>query len=436
MTPHRAKQCTLDNKKGQKNTAFRMRVLCTVFVFASLVLGSCLASPPDSLRLVAMVYRHGDRSPVEIYPKDINQQDKWPMGLGWLTNLGKQQQYELGQYVKERYHGFINTAHYDQNEIAIESSSITRCLMSAYSHLAGLFPPQGDQIWNKDIKWQPIPVTSRPTKEDNKLALQKKCPKYDELYQRLLDSPEFKAEEERNKDFYEMVEKNTGIKKETLSDIWGVVDTLICEKSHNLTWNDWVYEDGVWDKLDDLRTASFDLLFNDSAMARLQGGPLLKEIIGYMKAATGKERQGPKFYMYSAHDSTVAALLSALHAYDRHQPIYRALVMLELHEIDSEFVVKVLYRNDTTADPYLLIPKGCSESCTLSELIEVTKDTVPDDWEKECQATSSSSHELSPASWIALGIAVGLCIAFVAALIIWLVQFRNRRGASYARLNP
>ncbi|GFR82521.1 lysosomal acid phosphatase [Elysia marginata] len=331
-----------------------MQLLTCAWISLSLVLCGCLAAPPSSLRLVAVVFRHGDRSPVEIYPKDNNQEDKWPMGLGWLTNIGKQQQFELGQFVRQRYDGFINTAHYNHEE-----------------------------------------------------------------------------------DFYDMVELNTGMKKETLADIWGIVDTLICEKSHNLTWNDWVYKEGVWDKLDDLRTSSFDLLFNNTAMARLQGGPLLKEILGYMQAATKTDKPLPKFYMYSAHDSTVAALLSALHAYNRHQPIYRALVMMELHEIDSEFVVKVLYRNDTTKDPYLLTPKGCSnKSCSLSELIEVTKDTVPDDWEKECQAKSGGPRELSPASWIAVGIAIGLCITFVSALVVWFFQFRNKRELSYSRINP
>ncbi|RUS79984.1 hypothetical protein EGW08_012249, partial [Elysia chlorotica] len=422
--------------KRQKNRAVKMNLLPSVFVCLSVVISGSLASPPSSLRLVAMVYRHGDRSPVGIYPKDINGEDKWPMGLGWLTNIGKRQQFELGQYVKQRYDGFINTTYYDHNEIAIESSGIERCLMSAYSHLAGLFPPQGDQVWNEDLKWQPIPVQTRPVKEDNKLAMQKKCPRYDELYQEVINSEAFKEEEIRNKAFYDMVEENTGIKKETLADIWGVVDTLICEQSHNMTWNKWAYADGVWDKINDLRTKSFDLLFNNSAMTRLQGGPLLKEIISFMKNATKKEKEMPKFYMYSAHDTTVAALLSALHAFDRHQPIYRALVMVELHEINSEFVVKVFYKNDTALEPYLLTPKGCSDPCPLFDLIEVTKDTVPDDWDEECQASSSSSAELSPASWISLGIAIGLCITFVAALIVWLVHFCNRRGGSYARLNP
>ena len=231
-----------------------------------------------------------------------------------------------------------------------------------------------------------------------------------------------------------MVEENTGVKKEGLSDIWEVADTLICEKAHNMTWNDWVYAPGVWEKMNDLTTWSFDLLFNPSAMARLKGGPLLKEVINNMNAATNTENPMPKFYMYSAHDTTVAAFLSALRAFDRHQPIYRALVMVELHQIDEEFIVKIFYKNDTAAEPSLLTPKGCPDPCTLLNLIEVTKDTVPLDWDKECEGRKDGkSSSLSPASLVAVGIATGLCIACITGGIMWAVHFRKRRGLSGER---
>jgi hypothetical protein len=38
--------------------------------------------------------------------------------------------------------------------------------MSALANMAGLFEPEGGQIWNKDIKWQPVPVQVVPKKDD------------------------------------------------------------------------------------------------------------------------------------------------------------------------------------------------------------------------------------------------------------------------------
>ncbi|KAK3772845.1 hypothetical protein RRG08_017409 [Elysia crispata] len=412
-----------------------MNMWASVLVFTSLVVSGCLGTPPSSLRLVSILYRHGDRAPTEIYPKDNNQEDKWPNGIGRLTNMGKQEQYELGQYVKARYDGFISTSHYDQNEISIESSSMPRCLDSAYTHLAGLFPPQGDQIWKDDLLWQPIPVQTRPMEEDNKLALRKPCPRYEELFKKMEQKPHFQEEQKRNKKFYDMVRENTGITNKKWTQFVHVADTLICERIHNMTWNDWAYADGVFEKLNNIRLSFFDLFVNTSAMARLQGGPLLKEMLENMQAATKTEKPMPKFYMYSAHDTTVAALLKALHAKERNQLIiYRALVMVELHETNSEFEVKIFYRNDTSADPYPLTPEGCSQPCTLSKLIEITKDTVPKDWDKECKAKFDGSRELPPASWIAFGIAIAFIISSVVICIVWRLRFSNRREKSYSSL--
>lgn len=40
-------------------------------------------------------------------------------------------------------------------------------MMSAYTFLAGLYPPTERQMWHPDIPWQPIPVHSLPREMDN-----------------------------------------------------------------------------------------------------------------------------------------------------------------------------------------------------------------------------------------------------------------------------
>ncbi|CAG5136630.1 unnamed protein product [Candidula unifasciata] len=364
----------------------------------SLFCASSLASPPESLQQVNLLYRHGDRSPVFVYPTDINQQAvAWPDGLGWLTNIGKLQHYKLGQYLRSRYDGFLNTSHYNHQEISVQSSGVERCLMSAYCNLAGLFPPQGDQLWNENIPWQPIPVQTKPIAEDNKLAEGASCPRYNQLYQEVLNSSAVKKEEQDNKDFYRMVEEKTGVKQESISDIWQIIDTLVCEQAHNLTWNDWVTPD-VWKKLESLKPLGFDIQYATPEMIKLKGGPLLKEIIGNMEASNLSDTTKPKFYMYSAHDTTVSSLLGAMKVFDSQQPIYRALVIVELHSVNNDTDVRVFYKNDTDREAYELTVPGCGSPCTLEKFREVTAENIPSNWTEECIAKNihSSFNTLTP----------------------------------------
>ena len=51
-------------------------------------------------------------------------------------------------------------------QVYVRSTDVDRVLMSALSNLAGLFPPNGSQVWNSDLLWQPIPVHTVPEDSD------------------------------------------------------------------------------------------------------------------------------------------------------------------------------------------------------------------------------------------------------------------------------
>ncbi|XP_034259830.1 prostatic acid phosphatase-like [Pantherophis guttatus] len=137
------------------------------------------------------IYRHGDRSPIENYPNGLHSESEWPQGFGQLTKIGMQQQYELGQYIKKRYSDFLSDS-YKREEILIQSTEIDRTIMSAQANLAGLFPPIGDQIWNPELLWQPIPVHVIPKASNPKLRYPIfQCPRYIELLKKTIASNEF-----------------------------------------------------------------------------------------------------------------------------------------------------------------------------------------------------------------------------------------------------
>ncbi|XP_046327993.2 prostatic acid phosphatase-like [Haliotis rufescens] len=355
----------------------------------------CHAAPP-TLRLVSLVYRHGDRSPFRTYPNNPNAIEKyWPQGLGWLTMEGMKQHYSLGRFIRRRYSGFLSDK-YLHTEVTVESSDVDRCLMSAYSNLAGLYPPSGDQVWNSNIPWQPIPVHTRPEPEDNMLALRKPCKKYDQIETANFASNRLKKLVAADMDFIQFISRESGFKPFRVRDVGPVADTLFCEKTHNITWPTWVNET-IYAKLREFEQIGFDLLFSDN-VGRLKGGPLLEKWIDLAHKKVASKSYTTKMNMFSAHDSTVVAVLSALKLYNNLIPPYTSTVFMELHETGAGvFHVELYYRNVSSTDPnddtqphQLTIP-GCTSQCPLVNFVSLTKDMVPTDWDAECAASNTGT---------------------------------------------
>ncbi|KAG8572763.1 hypothetical protein GDO81_012157 [Engystomops pustulosus] len=415
-----------------KHSVSQSRWVLTNFFFLTLyflVLGQIKAE--KKLKFAVMVFRHGDRSPTYTYPKDKYQEDSWPDGFGQLTELGMEQHFELGKYMRKRYSGFLNET-YSRHEVYVRSTDMDRTLMSAQTNLAGLYPPVGRQIWNKNMTWKPIPVHTVPLTEDKLLAMPlKNCPRYNQLQIETYTSKEFRSLLEPYKDLINSLPNITGYSiKEMQEGVrwWLLYDALQCEQIHNYPLPVWATDD-VLNKLSqlaDIGMATFFGVYKHHEKSRLQGGVLMGSIIKNISHAASNASGNLKLIMYSGHDTTIASLQMALNVSNGKIPPFASCYIFELYRgDDGEYTVEMYFRNDSSVDPYLVTLPGCSSSCPLAKFTELTSSMIAEDWEKECGAKVNDNK--SSGAVVALSIAV---FFLSIAVFIMLILYRSYRKGS------
>nr|XP_056707188.1 lysosomal acid phosphatase [Euleptes europaea] len=387
-------------------------------------LASPLAQGRD-LRFVTLLYRHGDRSPVKAYPQDPYQENAWPQGFGQLSQEGMRQHWDLGQALRRRYDGFLN-ASYNRQEIFIRSTDFDRTLMSAEANLAGLYPPEGQQVFNPNVSWQPIPVHTVPGSVERLLKFPlTPCPRYEQLQNETRRTAEYMNKTAQNMEFLKMVAHETGIQDVSLESVWSVYDTLFCEKTHQLPLPSWVTPK-VLTQLQELKDFSFQFLFGiyrQVEKARLQGGVLLSQIRKNLNlAANTSAHQHLKMLVYSCHDTTLGALQMALNVYNGRQAPYASCHMFELYEEDDgNFSVEMYFRNESGHDPYPLRLPNCEQRCPLLKFLQLTEPVITQDWEQECQIASTMYD-----TELIVGLAVCGSILFLLTVLLLTVLFRMR----------
>lgn len=51
----------------------------------------------------------------------------------------------------------------------------------------------------------------------------------------------------------------------------------------------------------------------------------------------------------------------------------------------------MFYRNDSRLSPYALSLPGCSQRCPLQDFVNITREVITLDWNKECQLSKEST---------------------------------------------
>ncbi|KAL7977374.1 hypothetical protein Chor_009323 [Crotalus horridus] len=276
---------------------------------------------------LSQVYRHGDRSPLSTYPTDPHKAAAWPHGFQQLSEVGVLQQKALGQFLRERYAGFLSPS-YKPQEIYVRSTDYDRTIMSAQANLMGLYPNS-----HPEIPWKPVPIHTVPTKYDKLLKPPtRSCQRYQQLMEETINLPSYQAKlrEWKVPPSNRFSQPSTSILGLLLGAILSNFSKMVCQ----------------------------DL-------------PL-------------------KMIMYSAHDSTLIALQAALGVYSGRPPPYAACHGFEFYqEGNNSFSVAMFYRNRSDQRPHILPLPGCPTPCPLPLFIHLTRTAVPEDWDAECQNPQS-----------------------------------------------
>lgn len=138
--------------------------------------------------------------------------------------VGKHVQYELGKYLRRRYFKLIGTGSPDK--AYIRSTDTDRSIMSALCNAAGLFSPSNEQLWEKSINWQPVPVHTVPLNEDYLVYQSIPCDRIDQLYDKYMESNETKALLDKHSELREYIRKHSGSSIEAMVDFFQFYDAF------------------------------------------------------------------------------------------------------------------------------------------------------------------------------------------------------------------
>lgn len=346
-----------------------------------------------NLRMISILFRHGEKNPSQFYPNDPHISHDWPGGMGSLTQKGSLQAYNLGKNLRMRYYRLLpSNGIYTQQEVRVLSSAAERCLMSANALLAGFMPPL-EHNNPLPIEWQPVAINSLQRSEDILLAQKKPCAKYDNILEKLYKypPPDLKKINEDNAALYGLLSKHTGRNISSVLDVELLYNTLKSESEAGLALPDWA-ENIHPERLEPLAERSYSLFTETNLMKKVKGGAFLTEIHTNM---IDKRRRNlnpdRKIFLYSAHDVTLVNVMNSLGILDQTAklPEYASALVFELHHsslFQDDFEVKIVYyyNSDDKFPKELDIPH-CDAPCCLTEFSASIGHLLTDNYDETCE---------------------------------------------------
>ncbi|CAG7724624.1 unnamed protein product [Allacma fusca] len=284
----------------------------------------------QSLRSVQVIIRHGDREA----------DDSIENPKGKLTNKGKKQMYDVGQFLRERYENFLEKTHLTSTT-SVLSSDNDRTIVSAHLVALGLSNGEVNGLdWLENTRQDmPIPVRTVPKEFDHILRINRRdCPKFEKLIQDSL-IPFVTEFTEKNIEYFIKYVNHTG-------DLDVFNKSLLPDSLNTFTFyqEQAIYNKSIGLPLDEI---AMDALLNPNLIykpgfqakyfdtlekQRVYIGPFLRLFVDAFLVEDGK-----KLRIYSGHDKNLNALMNTLEIWQEPNlvPPVGATLISELHETSS-----------------------------------------------------------------------------------------------------
>ncbi len=368
------------------------------------------ADQKDSLRAVALLFRHSVISPKYAPPKV---KTEWPMGFEQLTAIGMRDMYQHGQQLRRKYVdelGLISGT-YHADEVYVRASNTDRALQSAQMLVLGLFPlgtgpdpaaydPSLSAAPAPELAFTPVPIHSVALEEDSILRPwtgTANCTKYRKYVKGLSKTALYNDQGQKYEDFLRRISAITGVAEgerpaDILYEVNEIYEPLSANIQHNLALPEGISADDM-ELMGALADWNYHYQFIGKQVGRITGGPLVGEIATAFYRFVESGGKGPKLSIYSGHQRTMLGLEAALGIetartdgalFKGRVPPLGSYYAFELHEIaDGKFAVRLMFNSDEGSRA-ITIPGCDGEMCSLDSFIAVAKEVVPSDWRQAC----------------------------------------------------
>ena len=313
-----------------------------------------------------------------------------------------------------------------------------------------------------------MPIHSRPVVYDTLLRGYNNCPEFDALEKARQSSPEFVAKAADVATLAETLAELAG-EEVTLGKWYLIYDPLFCAWSHGkpllngkvtlpmlddiIATADWVTAHTFsHDKAGKLAGGNMVATLRDLFQAYVAPPPPPPAAASEGFTASPSPSIGPgelpadlrKFYLLSAHDTTLASLLAALPVTEAGGiPPYASSVVFELHITDTGAAYVSAFYNDA---PLVFSGGICvsaasvaldtrSDACIvpLDAFLDATRDSFYDDWDAACGRETASSPSPAPAAGPTDAGTVAIILLLVCGVIGCVAgggYWYHRRGSS------